>query len=165
MDGNPPRPARRLLGAMLVSGQAALFGGLVLTPTRDDWPVPPVVRTAGDVLTAAGVAGMVVAGASLGRGLTASPLPHRAARLRTGGLYAHVRHPIYSALLLVAAGRVVVSGSLVRATLMVALLALLTGKARWEEQLLAERFPDYPGYAAFVPRFVPRPFRRRSGPD
>jgi aspartate aminotransferase-like enzyme len=39
------------------------------------------------------------AAAALGQGLTASPVPSAAAQLRTTGVYAHVRHPIYSALL------------------------------------------------------------------
>ena len=159
MDGSASGPSRRLLGWTLVGGQAALIAGLVLTPARDDWPVPDPLRHTGDVLTAAGLAGMVVAGLGLGRGLTATPLPNRSARLRTGGLFAHVRHPIYTALLLFAIGRVVVSGSLVRVGLFGLLLVLLTGKARWEERLLTERFPDYPAYARRVPRFLPRPSR------
>lgn len=165
MDSTEPGPSRRLLGWTLVGGQVALLGALVLTPTRDDWAVPVPLRVAGDVLTAAGIAGMAAAGLGLGRGLTATRLPNRAARLRTTGLYTHMRHPIYSALLMFAAGRVVVSGSLIRTGLLVLLAVLLTGKARWEERLLAERFPDYPAYATEVPRFLPRPLRRRHRVD
>lgn len=162
MDDIGHVPSRGVIGWALVAGQVGLVAGLVLTPARDDWRVAVPVRATGELLSAAGVVGMVAAGLGLGRGLTASPLPNRAALLRTDGLYAHVRHPMYSALLLFAAGRVVVSGSLVRAGLLVALFALLTGKARWEERLLTERFPEYPGYEAVVPRFVPRLLHRRG---
>ena len=55
-------------------------------------------------VTVAGLAGMGVAGLGLGRGLTATPVPNRSAQLRTGGLYAWVRHPLYTALLVFAVG-------------------------------------------------------------
>ena len=41
-----------------------------------------------------------------------------------------------------------------------ALVAVLNAKARREERLLVERFPDYAAYMARTPRFVPRPGRR-----
>jgi protein-S-isoprenylcysteine O-methyltransferase Ste14 len=131
MNDTVPGPARRRIGWALVGGQFVLLGGLVLTPGGDDWPVTTPVRVAGEALTVAGLAGMAVAGLGLGRGLTATPVPNRSAQLRTGGLYAWVRHPIYTALLVFAVGRVVVSGSLVRVAILAALTLLLTGKARW----------------------------------
>lgn len=163
MDDTAPDPARRRIGWALVGGQFALLAGLVGTPAGDGWPATAPVRIAGEAMTVAGLAGMGAAALGLGRGLTATPLPNRSAELRTGGLYAWVRHPMYTALLTFTAGRVVVSGSLLRAALLVALLALLTGKARWEEKLLAECFDGYPAYAAEVPRFLPRPRRHREG--
>lgn len=156
MDGSPPRPARRLLRATPVSGRGAPVGGLVPTPARDDRPVPPVVRTAGDALTAAGAVGVLVAGAGPGRGPTASLPPNRAATA------AHRRAPRPRAA--PPRGGSWSRAALVRATLSAALLALLTGKAHRAERLLAERASDYPDRAAVLPRSVPRPFRRRSGP-
>lgn len=161
MDDTSPDPVRRRIGWALVGGQFALLAGLVATPRGDDWPVTAPARIAGEAMTVAGLAAIGAAGLGLGRGLTATPVPNRSAQLRTGGLYARVRHPIYSALLVFSAGRVVASGSLRRAALLVALLALLTGKARWEEKLLTERFDDYAAYAATVPRFLPRLGRLR----
>jgi protein-S-isoprenylcysteine O-methyltransferase Ste14 len=164
MDDTAPDPTRRRIGWALVGGQIALIAGLVMTPGGDDWPVGTPLRIAGETMTVAGLAGMAAAALGLGRGLTATPVPNRSAQLRTGGLYAWVRHPIYTALLVFAAGRVVVSGSVVRAVILVALLVLLTGKARFEEKLLTERFAGYPAYAAAVPRFLPRPPRRTPRP-
>lgn len=92
---------------------------------------------------------------SLGKGLTASPLPNAAAQLRTGGLYSRVRHPIYSGLLLLATGRVLASPSPVRLAALGGLTVLLARKARWEERHLVQRFPDYARYAEATPRFVP----------
>lgn len=151
-----------MIGWALVGGQFALLAGLVLVPDGDDWQVAAPVRTAGAAMTIAGLAGIGVAGLGLGRGLTATPVPNRKAQLRTGGLYGWVRHPIYTALLVVAAGRVTVSGSVLHIGILAALLVLLNGKAGWEEKLLAERFDGYRAYAATVPRFLPVPRRRRA---
>lgn len=106
---------------------------------------------------------MVLAGTSLGRGLTAVPLPNRHARLQTGGLYRFVRHPIYSGLLLATGSVAAASGDRRRLAAFTALAALLTGKASWEERHLVRRFPEYAAYAARTPRFVPR--RRGDAPD
>ena len=105
---------------------------------------------------AAGLAVLVGAGRSLGRGLTASPLPNARAELCTDGLYRHVRHPIYSAVILLSVARTVASGNVRQAAVSVALGSLLYGKSSFEERALARRFPDYPAYAARTPRFVPR---------
>lgn len=145
----------------LVAGQFALLGALVLVPARRDWPVPRWLDVATALGVAAGLLTMAVGGTALGRGLTATPLPNRHARLRTGGLYRWVRHPIYTGLLLLAGSITVRSGSAPRAGVFLALLALITVKARWEEGHLTRRFADYPAYAAVTPRFVPRPRRRR----
>ncbi|WP_420846353.1 hypothetical protein [Modestobacter muralis] len=75
-----------------------------------------------------------------------------------------MRHPIYSGLLVFAVGRMLSAG---RSRLLPAglLTLLLTGKARWEEQLLTARFPDYRQYAASTPRFWPgMPLLRRINP-
>jgi len=46
----------------------------------------------------------VIAGARLGGSLTPSPIPRESGELTTSGVYRFVRHPIYSALLLVGLG-------------------------------------------------------------
>ncbi len=145
--------SRTALG--LVAAQFVLIGVLVLLPGRDDWPVPSLLRTSCLVGAALGVVVMLLAGTALGRGLTAVPLPNRHAVLRTGGLYRAVRHPIYTGLLLTSGSFMVASASLPRLAAYVALLVLLTVKARWEEVRLTRRFAAYPHYAARTPRFVP----------
>lgn len=146
----------------LVGTQFALLGLLVLLPARADWPVSRWLTALGVACGVVGVAVMVAGATTLGRGLTALPLPSRRAQLRTGGLYRHVRHPIYSGLLLTAAAITIGSGSRLRALTFGALVVLLTIKARWEETRLAGRFEEYADYADRTPRFVPR--RRRLPP-
>jgi protein-S-isoprenylcysteine O-methyltransferase Ste14 len=135
--------------------------GLILTPGGRSWPTPIGLRWLSIAATVLGVIGMTLAGLRLGRGLTASPLPNQAARLRTTGLYAYVRHPIYTALLTFGVGQVIASGSLIRVALLFVLITLLSAKARWEEEQLAARFSGYAAYAARTPRFLPATGRRR----
>ena len=145
----------------LVAGQFALIGILVVLPGRHDWPVPAALTAACTVATVVGLAVMVIAATGLGRGLTATPLPNAHARLRTGGLYRFVRHPIYSGLLLTMASLTVASGSGFRLLTLAVLVLLLIVKAAWEEMRLIQRFEGYADYAARTPRFVPVRLRRR----
>lgn len=145
---------------LLVAGQFALIGVLVVLPSRHDWPVPTALTVICTVAVVVGVAVMVIGATGLGRGLTATPLPNAHAQLRTGGLYRFVRHPIYSGLLLTMASITVSSGSVFRLLTLGALVLLLTVKARWEETRLAQRFEGYASYAGRTPRFLPIRFRR-----
>ena len=145
---------------LLVAGQFALIGILVLLPGRHDWPVPAALVVACAVATVAGLLVMVIGAMGLGRGLTATPLPNAHAQLRTGGLYRYARHPIYSGLLLTMTSITVASGSVFRLLTLGVLVLLITVKARWEEKRLTRRFEGYASYAARTPRFVPVRLRR-----
>jgi len=87
-------------------------------------------------------------------------VPRDGGQLRTDGPYAHVRHPIYTGVLLIVVGITVRSGSGLVLALAAVTVAFFHGKARFEEGLLAERYPEYPCYAARTPRFLPAPWRR-----
>lgn len=107
-----------------------------------------------------GVGLIGLAATGLGSALTPTPLPKPHAQLATQGLYAYVRHPIYSGVLLVVAGLTMRSGSVV--TLIVALTTFVffDQKARWEESRLRSKYAGYAEYAADTPKFIPR-LRRR----
>ena len=153
-DPQPNRPGDVALGLVLVLVQFVLLVALALAPRG--WSVPvPVALLAGG-LGLGGVLVMFTSAFALRRGLTAAPLPNRHAQLRTGGLYALVRHPIYTGLLIATAALVVLAGGALRLGVWLALLVLINGKARWEERHLAARFPGYRAYAAQTPRFLPR---------
>ncbi len=143
----------------LVAGQFFLLCALAGLPRRADWPIPVAARRLGHLAVAGGMGIAAIGATSLGRGLTALPLPNEHARLRTGGLYHWVRHPIYSGVLLAAAGRAETSGNRWSLVAFGGLAVLLTGKSRFEERHLAATFPEYSGYAARTGRFVPRSLR------
>ena len=151
---------RRTIGWLLVAAQVVLLVVLVLLPAGTAWPTPGWVRVTGTAIAGLGAAWALVAALRLGDRLTPTPVPRDGGQLRTDGPYAHVRHPIYTGVLLIVVGVTVRSGSAVLLALAVATVAFFHAKARFEEGLLAERFPEYRAYAASTPRFVPLPRRR-----
>jgi protein-S-isoprenylcysteine O-methyltransferase Ste14 len=92
---------------------------------------------------------------SLGRNLTPGTEPLPDAELVTGGAYNHVRHPIYTGLVLALAGYTLAWSNWTLA-LLFGFLALkyFQAKAGIEEDWLIERFPGYKSYMRRVPRQV-----------
>lgn len=133
--------------------------GVLLTAPRLPQPygaLTPVISLIG--LALMGIAGLLllVSFAALGNSLTASPLPKQRGQLVTTGLYAHVRHPIYSALLLLSLGVVLDAGWWPQLIVALMLFLLLRIKAQFEETLLRKAYPKYAAYAAKTPMFFPR---------
>ena len=119
---------------------------------RGGWPdgARSALGVVGGVLMVAGVvvAGMALTG--LGSALTAMPAPIEGETLRTGGVYALVRHPIYGGLIIAALGFSLVTTpwALVPTA---ALAAVLDLKRRVEEDFLTATYADYPDYRRAVP--------------
>lgn len=147
--------SERTIGWAFVAVQALLLAALILLPGRSDYELPGAVRTITDVTFWAGVVVCVLAAISLGRALTATPVPNASGELRTGGLYRFARHPIYSGVILIVVSLAVRSGAWWKVALGVGTIAFFVVKTRWEEQRLNERFDEYESYAATTGRFFP----------
>jgi protein-S-isoprenylcysteine O-methyltransferase Ste14 len=135
---------------------AAVVGLLDLS----GWPEPyrGGLRYVGALVLAAGVVLAVFAVLGLGSSLTALPAPLETATLRTDGPYGVVRHPIYSALLLIALGWALATSPWV--LVVVALLALVLDlKRQVEEDFLEGRYAGYADYRTRV-RWALVPFVR-----
>ncbi len=123
---------------------------------------------------APGRSGAVVAGLLLAVGMVVviwghlqlgwrTHMPSTRDTLFRGGLYAHVRHPIYAGIMLALAGL-----ALLRLTPTVILAAAVAAgaflvQARLEEVDLLQRLAGYREYREEVPRFVPRFPRQARG--
>ena len=99
-----------------------------------------------------GIAGVAV----LGRNRTPYPQPRAGSELVQHGIYARVRHPLYTSVMLASLGWALIWQSGPAFVAALALLPFFQAKARREEQWLSARFPGYPDYARRVPRFLPR---------
>jgi protein-S-isoprenylcysteine O-methyltransferase Ste14 len=133
--------------------QALLMFLVVLGSLGPQWP--DVVATAflivGTVLFLGAAAqlafGILAVGASFG----VPPRPGADASLRTTGLLARTRHPIYGGWMLGAVGWTLVFSPW--SVLPAALLILeLDGKRRVEERMLVRSYPGYASYAQHVRR-------------
>jgi protein-S-isoprenylcysteine O-methyltransferase Ste14 len=91
----------------------------------------------------------------LGRNLTAFPKPKHDGNLVTSGIYAYVRHPIYTALIGGSVAYALYQGSWWSGLGAIVLAVWLEFKARREEEFLRAMFADYPVYMRQVKKFIP----------
>ncbi|GJP50493.1 hypothetical protein CLOM_g9658 [Closterium sp. NIES-68] len=92
----------------------------------------------------------------LGTNLSPFPKPPTDSELETGGMYAVVRHPIYSGALLLATGLTLLTCSTGRGILTVLLLLLFDKKAAVEEGYLVDKYGrQYQEYKQKVKKLIP----------
>ena len=109
-------------------------------------------------LTLYAIAAVILASAAvaLGSALTASPIPKDDAQLVVTGIYRWVRHPMYSALILIGLGLVLSTFNLFSLFLVASLVTVLIYKSSYEDQLLAGRYKSAEKYQRSTGRFLPR---------
>lgn len=140
-------------GRLLVAAQFALLAvWLVAGPRFALHPLGLVVQVAG--LAIAGWAFVVMIAAQR-RLFRIAPDPAGHSQLVTWGPYRWVRHPMYSAILLVVGPAWLGVPPDWRAIAYAALVAVLVTKLRHEERLLAGHFEGYAGYCRTSSRLVP----------
>jgi protein-S-isoprenylcysteine O-methyltransferase Ste14 len=152
-------PALGQRGGGWVAAQVVLIVAILLSAlvglTWPEW-LAPAVYAVGSALLAVGI-GLLAAGASsLGSALTPFPAPRAGQRLRTGGIYARARHPMYGGGVLLALGWSAIFATALGLLCTLLLAALFELKSRREEQWLERTYPDYAAYRATVRhRFIP----------
>ncbi|MDX2194612.1 MAG: isoprenylcysteine carboxylmethyltransferase family protein [Gemmatimonadales bacterium] len=138
---------------------ALVLAGIPLLARR----LPPAagggaaLRLAGVVAAVLGAVVLVRGGTTLGANLVPTVRPRRDATLVTHGIYALVRHPIYLGATLLLFAWAARPGHLAPALAVFGTsLLFFTLKARAEERLLLDRFPDYAAYQRRVGMLLPR---------
>jgi protein-S-isoprenylcysteine O-methyltransferase Ste14 len=140
-----------MLVALLMAAPAWLPPPL----TRRFLPAGPALPMFGAVLVAAGLGFSVWARRHLGRNWSSSVVVKEDHALIRSGPYAHVRHPIYTGLLLALLGTVLAIGEWRGlAALALALLAF-AWKSRAEEGRMRETFPEYEQYRRETASLIP----------
>lgn len=170
-------------GRLLVAAQFVLLGALALAAWAGvravDWAT--AADDAGLLLRLLLAAVAIGAGVALGAAALRAnrpgnfnirPEPHASGQLVQAGPYRRIRHPMYSAVLLVGLGAALlaaaapatgfVTGFAAPAALpwaalatLAALAVVLALKAGVEEKALSRRYPAYAAYVASTSRFVP----------
>ena len=97
-----------------------------------------------------GLAGLL----ALGRNLTPFPKPSAKTELIQHGIYALIRHPLYTSVFCAAVGSALIFQSWPALTAAVGLGVFFDAKARHEERWLRQQFQDYAGYERRVRRFI-----------
>ena len=150
---------QRGLGYVLVQ---ALLIGLILFGPRGFLLIPqsmvswlPYLQVLGAGICMLGLLLSLIAAMNLGKNLTPLPCPKKDAQLVEVGLYRFVRHPIYSGVLLVALGWLLVYPSALVLMYVLALFVFFEMKTRKEEIWLLEKFPAYAQYRHRVKKLIP----------
>lgn len=151
-----PNPA---LAQRFVVAQFVLFGMLflmlVIFPVRSSG----ITQGVGLVLMLAGV-GIITHAVTQHRNVNdqtpnVAPVPSDSGALVETGLYAQIRHPIYTGVMVGAFGAAVAHGDITAFLMAGALVVFFTLKSLYEEALLRQRYPDYADYMTRTGRFLP----------
>ena len=144
------RPRAAIRSLVLVALQFALLAAIALPWSAPRWNTPATA------LVGAGVAlGLWALTANRPGNFRVRPEPKPAGRLVTGGPYRFVRHPMYGAVLVAAAGCCIGYATPWQFVALGALAVVLHAKARIEEEAMARLHPDYAAYARRTHRIVP----------
>jgi protein-S-isoprenylcysteine O-methyltransferase Ste14 len=160
----PEQVRRAGFGAVVGPVLVVAFLLRVAVP-RADWQsvtfYAPWARFLGLAILLAGTALTLWARFVLGLMWSAMPAVKEGHQLRTSGPYAITRHPIYTGLLSMLLGSLLVAGGGPWIVPFPVALVLIEIKIRAEERLMTGQFPeDYPRYRRRVPQLIPG-LRRR----
>lgn len=155
------RESGRVEMVVLTLAWTAFFVPLVwvVTPLFSfaDYPLRPALLAAGAGFLASGLWLFHRSHADLGAYWSVTLEVREAHALVTGGVYHHVRHPMYTALFLYALGQaLVVPNWLAGSSYGVAFLILLASRVRAEERMMLDAFGDaYASYMSRTKRLIP----------
>lgn len=147
----------------LVTIQGVLL--LAITVVPSSWG-PPVPRLwiPGGAFFVVGSAGILAAAWYLGRALTPVPEPNGAG-MSARGIYAWVRHPMYTSVVIASLGVALIRGAAATLFLVVVLALFFELKTRREERFLLIAYSGYCSYAAQTGKFIPWLGKRHKAPN
>jgi protein-S-isoprenylcysteine O-methyltransferase Ste14 len=127
---------------VLLLAFAAVF---LFAPGRRLFP-PGMPGVVGLVLCAAGLLLMLLGLASIRGNVQIEPEPRAGAHLVTTGAYRYLRHPIYTAIVVLVIGLFLRRPTLRIGLMGVLVIAFLAVKVRFEERRLQATYPEYREY-------------------
>jgi|SRR5919108_4098280 protein-S-isoprenylcysteine O-methyltransferase Ste14 len=143
-------------GEWYLIGQAVLTLAFLFAPTLDGHIGGQATTITGGFLCAVGLGFIILGTVGLGRrNLSPFPKPREDASLVESGIFAVVRHPIYSGFVSFAFGWSVLWQSFAALIAAIGLFLFFDIKARREERWLEEKFSGYAAYRKRVKKLVP----------
>jgi len=146
----------RIIDILLVTLQFGTLIAIFTHPSTGSITYPQVVDVLGPIFLVSGILIGMLGVAGLRRSLSIFPTPSTSATLITNGAYKYARHPMYTALILIAVSFTLCRLSLLGIVLFFGLLIILFIKSRYEERMLARRFNEYEAYRKTTGRFFPK---------
>ena len=142
-------------GGWWVVGQFLLLLAIAILDITGHAAMKPLpLFICGLVLIAAATLCSLAGLLALGRNLTPFPKPSAKTELVQHGIYAIIRHPLYTSVFCAAVGSSFLFQSWPALAASVVLGVFFDAKARHEERWLRQQFPDYAGYERRVRRFI-----------
>lgn len=138
---------------LLVALQFGLMAALIVTTRALATPLANAAAFA--LVVAATVVGVAALAANRPGNFNVRPELKASGQLVTDGIYAHIRHPMYTAVLLAMLAAIAADPRLWRVLVWLALLGVLLAKAAREEGYLRARFPQYAAYCERTRRLFP----------
>ena len=150
-------------GAWVVAQSILMVTAIMLAVMfPGDWTQIPVIAIGAGLFIVGGyfgIAGVMV----LGKNRTPFPQPRAGSELVQHGIYARVRHPLYTSVMLASLGWALIWQSMAAFVGALTLIPFFLEKTRREERWLREQFAGYADYERRVPRFVPGLKTKRLG--
>lgn len=119
----------------------------------------PALSVIGAVSCALGLLLILLSIITLRRVVQIEPAPRADGELVTRGVYRWLRHPIYTAIILVVIGLFLRKPTIINGVAMAAVVVFLALKVPFEEKLLSERYPQYVDYKRRTWGLIPWPKR------
>ncbi|AXT59524.1 isoprenylcysteine carboxylmethyltransferase family protein [Aquimarina sp. AD10] len=146
----------KLKDYMFVGVQGVLFLVYLLIPNVIPFTTGVSLAFFGICLVSIGVVILIIAMLQLHSSISPFPTPKSNATLIQNGIFAYIRHPIYTGILLSTFGYGLFVGSLFKILVMLALYILFHFKSVYEEKRLRLMFDQYAYYQKKTGRFFPR---------
>ena len=138
---------------VFVGIQGVLFILYTFPPLNISFILHEIVKGAFLVMAGWGLLKIILALVQLNRHLSPFPTPKNNAVLIQTGLFKHVRHPIYSGIILFAIGYGFYTQEAFRLGVAILLWVLFYYKSNYEEELLSKHFADYKDYMLKTNKF------------
>lgn len=155
---SPVNPKEVVLLSLVAAGFLAPLVWLTSSAlAAADIALHPVSFAAGVICLALGLIVFARSHADLGASWSPTLQVREGQQLVTGGIYRHVRHPMYSAFILYGLGQALVVPNLIAGPFFAVAMALfLAFRLNPEEQIMLEHFGhDYKAYAKRTKRLIP----------